>query len=161
MVTQRRLRVLQSPTEERWMQTAIKVGFATADMKRVDQHFGVAESFAIFSVDSERSVLLEVVQFGSAAMDGHEDKLGPKIAALTGCVAVYMRAAGASAIGQLRSHGIRPIKVSADVPVTELLRGLQLELRNGPSVWLKRAIEAQKPAYPDRFAHMDAEGWEE
>lgn len=161
MVTQRRLRVLQPPTEKRWTDTAVKVGFATTDMKRVDQHFGVAKSFAIFSVTSERSALLEVVQFGPALRDGYEDKLAPKVAALAGCVAVYARAAGASAIAQLKQNGIQPVKVSADASVTDVLRGLQSELRDGPSTWLARAVAARKPPDPDRFARMDAEGWEE
>lgn len=161
MAPERRLRILQCSTDEDWMETAVKVGFASTDMKRVDQHFGVAQSFAIFQVDCEHSALLEVVEFGSAAKDGNEDKLAPKIAALEGCIAVYSQAAGASAVGQLKRRGIQSVKVSRGASVSELLRCLQEELRDGPSAWLARAIEAQKPSDPDRFERMDAEGWEE
>ena len=161
MATQRCLQVLHPSSEESSMENSVKVGFATSDISRVDQHFGVAKSFAIYLVNRERSALLEVVQFDSTSMDGEEDKLAPKIAALDGCVAVYSQAAGASAIGQLKKRGIQPIKVSADASVTELLRSLREELRDGPSAWLARAIEAQKPADPERFERMDAEGWEE
>lgn len=143
------------------MDTAVKVGFASTDMKHVDQHFGAARSFAIFSVDPEQSVLLEVVQFDSEAMDGNENKLAPKIAALEGCIAVYAQAAGASAIGQLKKKGIQPIKVTPHSSVTELLRCLQEELREGPSAWLARAINARRSDDADRFRQMDAEGWEE
>ena len=162
MAMQRRLKVLQSGTEEsHWVDTAVKLAFASTDMKQVDQHFGAAESFAIYAVDRERSELLEVVQFGELAMDGNEDKLVAKIAALEGCIAVYTQAVGASAVGQLKSKGIQPVKVTPGAYVSDLLESLQEQLREGPSAWLARAIEPQKPVDPGRFHDMEAEGWDE
>ena len=75
---------------------------------------------------------MEVTQFGRLAMDGNEDKLAAKIAALAGCIAVYCQAVGASAINQLRAQGIQPIKVGPGTPVTDLIAALQEELRAGP-----------------------------
>lgn len=161
MALQRRLKVLQPGTEANWMETAVKVAFASTDLKLVDQHFGASESFAIYAVDMERSELLEVVQFGALAMDGNEDKLVAKIAALDGCIAVYAQAVGASAVGQLKSRGIQPVKVTPGALLAELIESLQEQLREGPSAWLARAIEAQKPVDPSRFRAMEAEGWEE
>jgi nitrogen fixation protein NifX len=161
MALQRRLKVLQSGTEDNWMDTAVKVAFASTDLKQVDQHFGAAEAFAIYAVDMERTELLEVVQFGALSMDGNEDKLVSKIAALEGCIAVYAQAVGASAVGQLKSRGIQPVKVTPGAAVCDLLESLQEQLREGPGAWLARAIEAQKPADPGRFHDMEAEGWEE
>jgi nitrogen fixation protein NifX len=158
---ERRLKVLQSGTEGDWMETAVKVAFASSDMHQVDQHFGAAESFAIYAVDMERVELLEVVQFGQLSMDGNEDKLVAKIAALDGCIAVYTQAVGASAVSQLKAKGIQPVKVSPGADVKDLLDSLQDQLREGPSAWLARAIDAQKPADPDRFQAMEAEGWDE
>jgi nitrogen fixation protein NifX len=109
----------------------------------------------------ERSELLEVVQFGALAMDGNEDKLVAKIAALEGCIAVYAQAVGASAVGQLKNRGIQPVKVTPGASVAELIESLQEQLREGPSAWLARAIEGQKPIDPTRFQAMEAEGWEE
>jgi nitrogen fixation protein NifX len=143
------------------MDAAVKVAFASTDMKHVNQHFGAAESFAVYAVDLERSALLEVVQFGVLAMDGNEDKLAGKIAALDGCIAVYTQAVGASAVAQLKGKGIRPVKVTPGASVPDLLESLQEQLREGPSAWLARAIEAHKPADPDRFREMEAQGWEE
>ena len=161
MPMQRRLKVLQSDTDGLWQETAVKVAFATSDMQQVDQHFGAAESFAIYAVDMERVELLEVMQFGKLAMDGNEDKLAAKIAALEGCIAVYTQAVGASAVSQLKTRGIQPVKVSPGTDVKDLLDSLQDELREGPSAWLARAIDAQKPVDPDRFQAMEAEGWDE
>ena len=161
MALQRRLKVVQSDTEETWKDTAVKVAFASTDMQQVNQHFGAAESFAIYAVDLQRSELLEVVQFGQLAMDGNEDKLAAKIDAVDGCIAVYSQAVGASAVGQLKRRGIQPVKVTPGASVPKLLESLQEQFREGPSAWLARAIEAQKPADPDRFHDMEAEGWEE
>jgi nitrogen fixation protein NifX len=130
-------------------------------MQQVDQHFGAAESFAIYAVDMERVELLEVVQFGQLAMDGNEDKLVAKISALDGCIAVYTQAVGASGVNQLKAKGIQPVKVSPGADVKDLLASLQDQLREGPSAWLARAIDAQKPVDPDRFQAMEAEGWDE
>ena len=143
------------------MDTAIKVAFASTDLKHVNQHFGASQSFALYAVDPERVQLIEVVQFGQLATDGNEDKLAAKIKALEGCVAVYAQAVGASAAGQLKTMGIQPVKVSAEAEVQELIESLQEQLRLGPTAWLAQAMERHKPADPNRFAAMEAEGWEE
>lgn len=161
MTLQRHLRILDCATEDHFMDTAIKVAFASGDMKTVDQHFGAAESFALYAVDAEHNRLVEAVQFGKLKMDGNEDKLKAKINALDGCVAVYANAIGGSAVNQLKAGGIQPVKVSPGAPIAELIAALQDELRQGPSAWLARAIEQAQPSDPDRFKAMEAEGWEE
>jgi nitrogen fixation protein NifX len=161
MPLQRRLKLVACATEDEWMDTAIKVAFASTDLKHVNQHFGASQSFALYAVDPERAQLIEVVQFGQLAMDGNEDKLTAKIKALEGCVAVYAQAVGASAAGQLKTMGIQPVKVTPDAEVQELIESLQEQLRLGPAAWLAQAIERQKPADPNRFSAMEAEGWEE
>ena len=148
-------------TEGAWMSTALKVAFATSDMQQVDQHFGAAVGFAVYAVDPERFELMEAVQFQAAEMNGNEDKLAAKIAALEGCIAVYSQAVGASAISQLKAAGIQAVKVSSGSDIKELLYALQDELKRGPSAWLARAIESTMPADPKRFDAMETEGWEE
>ncbi|MEW7975887.1 MAG: NifB/NifX family molybdenum-iron cluster-binding protein [Candidatus Sedimenticola endophacoides] len=143
------------------MTTALKVAFATKDMKHVDQHFGAAQSFAIYSVDQDRVQLVEAIEFGELSMEGNEDKLAAKITALDDCIAVYSQAVGASAINQLKAHGIQPVKVSPGAEISGLLTSLQEELRQGPSSCLAKAIASAMPANPARFDEMEAEGWEE
>lgn len=161
MTVQRRLQLVRCGTEENWVDTALKVAFATTDMKHVDQHFGAARGFAIYAVDPGQASLVEASEFGELGMDGNEDKLAAKIEALQGCVAVYSQAVGASAIAQLKAQGIQPVKVSPGAVIGDLLEALQQELREGPSRWLARAIAAAGPADPERFARMEAEGWDE
>ena len=143
------------------MESALKVAFATSDMKHVDQHFGAAESFAVYALNQEHAALAEAVQFGRLAVDGNEDKLAAKIDALEGCIAVYCQAVGASAIKQLQARGVQAVKVSAGAEISDLVGTLQDELRQGPDTWVARAIERQKPRDTGRFDDMEQEGWVE
>jgi nitrogen fixation protein NifX len=162
MTLKRRLSIVDCNTEDRPVEaTSLKLAFASTDMKHVDQHFGSAQSFVIYSVDMEHSRMLEVIQFGQLAQDGNEDKLVDKIKALDGCIAVYSQAVGSSAVAQLKARGIQPVKVAAGAAVSDMIESVQEELRSGPATWLARAIEAQKPADPGRFANMEREGWNE
>ena len=162
MALKRRLKILDCDTEGRSMEdSALKVAFASTDMKHVDQHFGSAESFVVYAVDPEQSKMLEVAQFGDLQQDGNEDKLILKMSALDGCIAVYSQAVGASAVRQLKSLGIQPVKVSAGSEISFLLDSIQEELCSGPATWLARAIESQKPSNPNRFDDMEMEGWDE
>lgn len=162
MALKRRLKILDCDTEAKAMEkTAIKLAFASSDMKHVNQHFGSAESFVIYAVDPEQSKMLEVVQFGELEQDGNEDKLITKISALEGCIAVYTQAVGASAVRQLKATGIQPVKVSAGAEIQQLLASIQQELHSGPANWLARAIDALNPSNLNRFDDMEAEGWDE
>jgi nitrogen fixation protein NifX len=162
MTVERRLKVVNFGADAMGSATAVTVAFATGDMKHVDQHFGAAESFAVYAIDIDRSSLVEVTQFGRLAMDGNEDKLSAKIAALDGCIAVYCQAVGSSAVNQLRAKGIQPVKVAPGALVADLIEALQEELRAGPTSWLARALEArQRPRDEQRFDSMESEGWSE
>jgi len=161
MTLQRKLKLVGQDTDDADPATTIKVAFASADRKHVDQHFGAAEGFVIYRVGAGGHELLEAAEFGRLDMDGNEDKLGVKIHTLAGCIAVYCQAVGASAIGQLRTAGVQPIKVAPRTPISGLLCELERDLRDGPSAWLARAIEQQRPQRTDRFDAMEAEGWSE
>ena len=161
MTLTRRLMVLGHDTEEHFMETAIKVAFASTDMQHVDQHFGAAESFAIYALTPDNVQLVEATQFGKLAMDGNEDKLDAKIKVLEGCVAIYSQAVGASAVAKLKTANIQPVKVSAGAEISELLQALQEELRSGPSAWLAQAIKRLQGSSVQRFDSMEADGWDE
>jgi nitrogen fixation protein NifX len=148
-------------TGDDWMTTALKVAFATSNMKQVDQHFGAAQTFAIYALNQDRICFVEATEFGRLEMDGNEDKLAAKIDVLEGCIAVYSQAVGASAISQLKTKNIQPVKVSPGADIAGLLESLQHELRHGPGSWLARAIAATMPVDAERFDQMEDEGWEE
>ncbi len=138
--------------------TLLKVAFASSDGKVVDQHFGSAISFAVFGVDLDQHRLLTVTEFEEFDKDNSDDKLVSKLALLEGCIAVYCRACGASAVRQLLTQGVQPVKVSEGTTIEYLLESLQQELREGPSSWLAKAIQRyQLGGAP--FDGIEAETW--
>lgn len=159
MALERRLRVLSGGDDAPGEAIRVRIAFATSDMRQVDQHFGAATAFAIYDLGPEHSTLLEVAQFESPTMDGNEDKLAARIAALEGCIAVYCQAVGASAISQLVAAGVQPIKVAAGSSVARLMVELCSELRDGPSGWLARALAQRQCRCESRFDAMEADGW--
>ena len=162
MSLKRRLTIVDSDDgDKHFMQSALKVAFASSDMETVNQHFGSASSFSIYVFDPSKIKLFEVVQFGETQEDGNEDKLQAKLDALEGCVAVYSQAIGASAIAQLKAKNIQPVRVVAGACIADLLEALQDELRSGPRAWLAKAMRKQKTDDPGRFDDMEAEGWNE
>lgn len=139
----------------------LKVAFASTDRTRVNQHFGAAEGFAIFEVTPDKATLVGVAEFAEEAMDGNEDKLGAKVDFLDGCAAVYVMAIGASAIKKLMAKGIQPIRVDEVDAIDDLLLDISKAMTEGGVAWVDRAIAAQtKAKSEDRFASMEAEGWE-
>ena len=121
----------------------VKIAFATSDRKAVNQHFGAAESFAIYEVSEHDAKLIEVAEFIETAMDGHEGKLAAKVELLGDCAAVYCNAAGASAIQQLLAAGIQPMRVDEGSAIEELLNGLQKNMVEEPPVWLAKHLKKQ------------------
>ncbi|MDD5277802.1 MAG: nitrogen fixation protein NifX [Methylovulum sp.] len=157
----RRMHIVPDTDEEKFMETALKIAFATTDMETVNQHFGSAKSFAVYAVDMDNAHMLEAAQFGDLNQDGNEDKLSVKLDLLDGCAAVYCQAVGGSAINQLIARNIQPVKVHEGSKIKDLIVDLQNEIKAGPSSWLAKAINQYKGPDPDRFNKMEDEGWDE
>lgn len=141
--------------------TLLRVAFASSDRISVDQHFGSSLSFVIYGVNQDRARLLSVAEFGELEQDGNEDKLVHKLALLEGCIAVYCRACGASAVRQLLAIGVQPVKVAEPTAIEDLVETLQAELKAGPSAWLAKAIRRTQGVDRQRFDAMASEGWDE
>jgi nitrogen fixation protein NifX len=137
----------------------LRVAFATDDRARVNQHFGAAAGFAIYSLDGERSQLVEVAEFSRESMDGNEDKLPARIGTLAGCAAVYCLAVGGSAVRQLLAVGVQPIRLEEEAPIERLLADVQRAVREGGVPWIDKALQRGRDA--SRFDRMAAEGWQE
>lgn len=154
----RHLKLVHSTEPEPAM--SVKIAFASADRKTVDQHFGAAEAFVIYELSEDDARLVEAVEFhdSDTAMDGHEGKLAAKISLLADCAAVYCNAVGASAIKQLLAAGIQPMKVEEGASLDELLCGLNQAMLTEPPVWMAKHLKVRDAS---RFEAMDEEGWSE
>lgn len=150
----RHLRLVES-TKAHAME--VKIAFATSDRRAVNQHFGAAESFAVYELSESETRLIEVAEFIETAMDGHEGKLAAKVELLGDCAAVYCNAVGASAIQQLLAKGIQPMRVDEGTLIDELLCGLLKSMANEPPAWLAKHLKKQSSA--GRFA--EDEEWQE
>src|SRR5664279_2406171 len=69
----------------------VRVAIATRDMKWLNAHFGSAPRFAIYDATKEGWEFVEAIGFGDTSdesgshkTDG-DDRIGPKVDALTGC----------------------------------------------------------------------------
>ncbi|TLP44351.1 nitrogen fixation protein NifX [Cohaesibacter sp. CAU 1516] len=147
--------------EDGFADCALRVAFATSDQKHVDQHFGTCANLAVFLVTRDEAHFHQSISFGEAAMDGNEDKLAVRVKALEDCAALYCRAVGASAIGQLKQVGVQPIKVADGTPIKAQLALLQDELSHDPALWILRALNAANGPDAKRFDAMEEEGWSE
>ncbi len=137
----------------------LKVAFASDDRITVNQHFGAAQGFAIYALDGDRAQLVELAEFPAETMDGNENKLPAKIAALSGCAAVFCLAAGASAVRHLVAAGVQPIRLDDEIAIDVLLREIGLAIRQGGTTWVDKALKKGTDA--TRFERMAADGWEE
>lgn len=138
---------------------SLRVAFASRDRVHVDQHFGAAEGFVLYTVDAERARLAGVLEFAPEAMDGNENKLADKIAALSGCAAMYCLAVGGSAVRQLLAAGIQPMKLDETTNIDNLLQALSGAIREGGVPWIDKALRPNTDL--SRFERMAEEGWQE
>lgn len=133
----------------------MKVAFCTQDMQHVDAHFGWAKNIAIYEVDTAGYKMVETCQFGGSMFeDGNEDKLVPKLEALSDCAIVYLSAIGASAAARVVAKKIHPVKVEATESITTLLDRLIVTINGNPPPWLRKALSKGEP---QTYAFADEE----
>jgi len=119
----------------------MKIAFATQDLKRVDAHFGWAQNIAIYEVTPDTHRCIDVRRFGEdLEEDGNEDKLGPKLEAISDCAILYVAAIGGSGAARVVAKNVHPIKVSSPEPIDDLLDKLKVVLRGTPPPWLRKAL---------------------
>ena len=162
MALLRHLRILAGGTEVQRMTPMIKAAFATSNRQCVNQHFGAASGILIYEVTPDQATMTEFAQFGELDRDGHEDKLAAKLTLLKGCAVIYCEAIGGSAIQQLLTLGVQPLRVESGKSITSLVAELQVALKGDMPAWLSRAMTRQHRTgdlAEARFAAMEAEGW--
>ncbi|WP_207061224.1 NifB/NifX family molybdenum-iron cluster-binding protein [Motiliproteus sp. SC1-56] len=141
----------------------LRIAFATRDRKHVDQHFGSACSFMIYSITQNGYGLEEVAEFTETEQDRNHSKLLTKLSLLDGCQAVYCTAVGTAAVQQLLSLGTQPIRSLPGTPIAREISQLQDAWKTDPPGWLQKQITlAKRRTQPgNRFDAMEEEGWQE
>ncbi len=135
----------------------MKIAFATQDLKRVDAHFGWAKNIVIYEVSEDRHECVEVREFdGELNEDGNEDKLGPKLEAVSDCAVLYVAAIGGSGAARVVAKNVHPVKVSSPELIEDLLGQLRKVLAGTPPPWLRKALlkgRAREFALDEEVAH--------
>lgn len=137
----------------------MKIAFTTQDSQHINAHFGSAQQIDIYEVDTEGYELAERLSFGGdLKQDGNEDKLEPKLRALTHCTIVYVAAIGGGAAARLIRKNITPIKAQSETDdIEEVLTRLVKTLNGSPPPWLRKALANQQPRRNGGFEAEDLE----
>ncbi|MGE5656739.1 MAG: nitrogen fixation protein NifX [Actinomycetota bacterium] len=124
----------------------MKIAFATSDMVHINAHFGWAKKMAVYDVSPEGYDFVETIEFdGNLQADGNEDKLVPKIEALSDCTIVYVAAIGGSAAARLIRKRVTPVKSrNEEEEIGEVLEKLVQTLKGSPPPWLRKALQQKQ-----------------
>lgn len=127
----------------------MKVAFTTRDQVHINAHFGWAKKIDVYNVSKEGYNYLNTLEFdGNLKEDGNEDKLVPKIEALSDCTLVYVSAIGGSAAARLIRKKITPVKAqSEEEKILEILDKLVKTLNGNPPPWLRKIIQQEEKQF--------------
>jgi nitrogen fixation protein NifX len=127
----------------------MKIAFTTSDNVHINAHFGWAKKIDVYEVNQESYQFVETLKFeGDLKEDGNEDKLLPKIEALSDCTIVYVSAIGGSAAARLVKKRITPVKAQSDEQeISDVLTKLVATLNGNPPPWLRKVLQQQKSSF--------------
>jgi nitrogen fixation protein NifX len=138
---------------------AVRVAIASTDLKGLNAHFGSAPKFAIYDVTPAGWSFVEAVEFegntegdGTHRTDG-DDRITPKVDALTGCHLLFCLAIGGPAAAKAVASRIHPIKAQA-ATIDEVLEKVRVMLTGTPPPWLRKVLQvagvgAPRPDFED------------
>ncbi|MFW9263835.1 nitrogen fixation protein NifX [Nostoc sp. CALU 546] len=129
----------------------MKIAFTTNDQIHINAHFGWANKIDVYEVTIDGYKFIKTLRFeGELKEDGNEDKLVPKLEALSDCTIVYVAAIGGSAAARLIKKYITPIKArSEDDEITDVLEKLVETLKGSPPPWLRKALQQKSPIFEE------------
>ncbi|MBD2180551.1 nitrogen fixation protein NifX [Planktothrix sp. FACHB-1355] len=129
----------------------MKIAFATNDLVHIDAHFGWAKQMAVYEVSPEGYEFVDNLTFGGDLKeDGNEDKLVPKLEAVSDCTIVYVAAIGGSAAARLIRKRVTPVKSKSEEDlITDVLNKLVQTLKGNPPPWLRKALQQKEASFED------------
>jgi nitrogen fixation protein NifX len=129
----------------------MKIAFSTSDNTHVNAHFGWAKIIDVYEISDKGYSFLETLNFeGDLKQDGNEDKVTPKLDALSDCKIVYVSAIGGTAAAKLIKKGVTPVKAkSDDEKIAEILTRLVETLKGNPPPWLRKALQEKPKSFEE------------
>jgi nitrogen fixation protein NifX len=127
----------------------LRIAIATQDLKTMNAHFGSARRFAVYDVTPEEARFIEAVAFGDVsnesgahAKDG-DDKIGPKVDALSGCHLLFVMAIGGPAAARVVGAHIHPVKLPKPEAIDSIIHRVQTMMTGNPPPWLRKVMGTQ------------------
>ncbi|TCO71197.1 nitrogen fixation protein NifX [Rhodovulum euryhalinum] len=160
-MTARRLRLIESEGAVT-TDTPLKIAIATNDMEHLDAHFGSARKFAVYEVTPGTARLIEVLDFGtvtdqSGRHDPADDRIAPKVEALTGCALLFVLAIGGPSAAKVVRAGIHPITRKDPEPIAGILVQVQGMLAGSPPPFLRKVLGLPRADFADDYAEDQGE----
>ncbi len=127
----------------------LRIAIATQDMKSLNAHFGSARRFAVYDVTPTEHRFIEAVSFGDVSNESGahakegDDKIGPKVEALTGCHLLFVLAIGGPAAARVVSAHIHPVKLTKPETIESIIERVQTMMNGNPPPWLRKVMGAQ------------------
>lgn len=140
----------------------LRVAIATNDLEHLDAHFGSARKFAVYDVWKSGARFVAAHEFGTATEqkgrhDDLDDKITPKVEALSGCALVFALAIGGPSAAKVVKAGIHPIKRKDPEPIAAVLEQVQVMLNGAPPPFLRKILNAgQKPDFTRDYDEEEA-----
>lgn len=151
----RRLRLIDGNAADDSDEKPLRVAIATNDMENLNTHFGSARKFAIYDVTRTGAKFVEAVAFETATEqkgkhDDLDDKITPKVEALTGCALLFALAIGGPSAAKVVKAGVHPIKRKEAEPISAVLGQVQTMLNGNPPPFLRKILGREdKPSFMD------------
>lgn len=128
----------------------MNIAFATTDGFNIDEHFGRAGMFAIYSLTGEGYRFLEMRKFADGRDEEiertkgmgavHDEMVNSKVEMLSDCKIIYIAEIGGPSAARLARKGIMPVKVKEGDSIEKSLERLLDAVRISPPPWLKKII---------------------
>lgn len=150
-MTARTLRLIEpDPRPLPGRETPLRIAIATQDMESLNAHFGSARRFAIYDVTAQAHRFIEAVAFEDVTEQAGkhndiDDKITPKVEALTGCALLFVLAIGGPAAAKVVRAGVHPVKLKDPEPITAIIERVQGMLAGNPPPWLRKILGRDEP----------------
>ncbi len=131
----------------------LRIAVATNDMEHLNAHFGSARKFAVYEVTTGGARFIEAHEFENVTKqkgkhDNQDDKITPKVEALTGCALLFALAIGGPSAAKVVRAGVHPIKRKDPQPISEILEEVQVMLNGTPPPFLRKILgREEKPSF--------------
>ena len=143
-------------------ETPLRVAIATNDLEHLNAHFGSARKFAVYEVWKTGHRFIAAHEFGKVTAqkgehDSQDDKITPKVEALSGCALLFALAIGGPSAAKVVKAGIHPIKRKLPEPIPDVLSQVQVMLNGTPPPFLRKILGTfEKPDFLDDYEEETA-----